>query len=77
MKATLPPIAREEWLKIVRGDIKHRFTNYVLQLHVDKSKSDVSRGKISPETASKDLYTLCSKYVLAVQKDMEAIFKSW
>lgn len=75
--ATIPAKSRPEWLKIVTGHIAYTFQNYVLQLRTHQMQKDITDGKINAQQAVDTLYDLCSKYALAVQPDMKAIFKQW
>lgn len=74
---TIPSKDRQEWSLLVSGKINHNYQNYVLQTKTYQMQKDISRGRISTEKAIDDLYTLCSKYALAVQKDFKQIFKTW
>lgn len=75
--STLPPKNRPEWEDLVKGKINHRFTNFTLQMKSADYSKKLSKGEITPQQAIDEIYSLCSKYILAVQQDMKAIFKEW
>jgi len=77
MALTIPDRKRPEWKGIVTGKIKHKYSNYVLQTKVHQLQKSVIYKRITVETAVNDLYKLCSKYSLVVQKDFLEIFKTW
>lgn len=74
---TIPPKEREEWGKLLTGELKHAYKNYVLQTKTYQMQKDVASGKLTLQHAIDDLYSLCSKYSLAVQSDLRTIFISW
>ncbi len=74
---SVPPKNRPEWRKLVRGEIVHKFRNYILQINIYQSQKDIADNKITEGQAIDSLYELCSKYVLAVQLDLKEIFKTW
>jgi len=74
---TIPPKDRPEWSKIVSGELKYNYKNYVLQVRTYQLQKDISLGKISQKEAIDALYDLCSKYALAVQPDFKQIFINW
>lgn len=77
MKYTIPDKDRAEWRKMITGEIKHNYRNYVLQTKIHQMRKDINNGKITIEKAINDLYELCAKYTLAVQIDFRKIFKEW
>ncbi len=74
---TIPPIEREEWGKLLTGEIKHAYKNYVLQTKTYQMQKDVASGKLPLNKAIAELYALCEKYNLAVLSDLRIIFISW
>jgi len=76
-KNIIPPIEREEWKTLVKGQIPHQFQNFVLQMKVHKLSSDVKLNKVSIDQAVNEIYSLCDKYSLAVSNDLKTIFKTW
>lgn len=74
---TIPPKEREEWKLIILGQLSHSFQNFVLQLKGNELNKKIIQGTLSLEQAIDDLYTLCEKYTLAVQRDFKQIFKEW
>ena len=74
---TIPPKSRMEWNQMVTGVVRHSYTNYVLQMKVHQASKDVAANKITASAAVDALYDICSKYALAVQVDLKAIFKNW
>lgn len=74
---SIPPKSRDEWAKLVRGELDHKFKNYVLQMRIYQLRKDIKAGKCTEQNAVDDLYAMCCKYMLAVQPDCEAIFKQW
>ncbi len=76
-KASIPPIDRNEWYGLIKGEITHQFRNYVLQLHVHQAQKDVASGAVTEQSAVSNIYNLCEKYSIAVQHDLRQIFKTW
>ena len=76
-KYTIPPKEREEWEQIVTAKVEHRFQNFVLQMKSADYKRQIEENTMSIEEAIDDLYKLCEKYAIAVQKDFKVIFKEW
>jgi len=76
-EVTIPQKNRIEWRQMILGEIKHQFQNYVLQLQVHEAQKKIANNEISIEKAIDDLYDLCQKYALAVQRDFKQIFKTW
>ncbi len=74
---SIPPKDREEWGKMVRGDINFYFKNFVLQMKVHQAEESLKVGGHTEQELIDDLYQLCEKYSLAVQPDMKQIFKEW
>lgn len=72
----IPDKTRKEWYDLVTGKSNHIFTNFVLQLQVNKAKREVSNGEKQPDEAVEELYILCNKYQKAVKRDMDAIFNT-
>ncbi len=70
----LPDIKRSEWKSLVKGETKHNFYNYVLQLKITDLSKKVTANKIDEEIAVHELYELCAKYEKAVQRDLNVIF---
>ena len=76
-KATIPDKSREEWRKIVTGEIEHQFKNFVLQMKSSDYKFKIESNELTVSEAVNELYSLCEKYALAVQDDFKQIFKEW
>ena len=74
---TIPKKEREEWEKMITGEINHTFRNYVLQLKIHQARLDVKANKLSLADAKQSIYELCEKYAMAVQSDLRTIFKKW
>lgn len=72
----IPEIDHPIWEKIITGEIKHDFTNYVLQLQVYKTQYDLKLKKISLNQAISNIHGICKKYSRAVQKDINSILKN-
>ena len=70
----VPDKTRQEWRRLVRGELKHEFKFYVFQIRVHHAIRDIQQGKISEEKAIDELHALCSKYKLAAKTDLQAIF---
>ncbi len=49
----------------------------MLQTRTYQMQKDVASGKMTKKQAIDELYSLCTKYALAVQNDFKQIFKSW
>ncbi|MBN2663094.1 MAG: hypothetical protein JXR68_05545 [Bacteroidales bacterium] len=67
----IPEIEHPIWEKIITGEIKHDFSNYVLQLQVYKTQDDFKINKISLNQAIVNIHEVCTKYSRAVQKDID------
>lgn len=76
-RVSIPPKDRVEWQKMITGEIEHKFRNYVLQMKVHHARREINENSITLEDAIESLYTLCQKYIYAVQNDFEDIFKEW
>lgn len=76
-KLTIPPRYRDEWKKMITGDINHKYSNFALQMALSQIKKEVTAGKIEMEEAVNKLHDLCTKYALACQRDFTLIFKTW
>lgn len=72
----LPDKQRPEWRLLVKGEKDFPLTNFVLQLKVSQTASDIKKGKLTVEKAVDEIYDLCEKYKHAVVKDMKVIFSS-
>jgi hypothetical protein len=72
----LPDKQRPEWRMLVKGEKEYPLTNFVLQLKVSQTATDIKKGKLSVEKAVDEIYELCQKYKHAVVKDMKVIFSS-
>lgn len=72
----IPEIDHPIWEKIITGEIKHDFTNYVLQLQVYKTQYDFKIKKISLNQAISNIHEVCKKYSRAVKKDIDTILKN-
>lgn len=77
MTKTIPSKSREEWKKIITGEIEHSYKNYVLQMKIHQIRKEISYENKTINQAIDDLYKLCTKYALAVQPDFKEIFKTW
>lgn len=78
MAVTIPDKNRPEWKKIILSNGgEYDYSNYVLQLQINKLHNEVKVDKISIKEAIDSLYDLCSKYSLAVQTYFKQIFKTW
>jgi hypothetical protein len=76
-KRQLPDKSRNEWRQIILGEIDYDFKNYVLQVQLHQIRKDIRSGKLGVEEAIDQIYNLCSKFPLAVQRDFKHIFKTW
>jgi hypothetical protein len=76
-KTSIPSIDREEWKKMITGEVVHNYRNFVLQLQLSQARKDVSTGKISLDEAVSKIHELCSKYAPSVKNDFMQIFKTW
>jgi hypothetical protein len=76
-KYTIPPKHREEWRKLVAGQLEYKCRNFVLQMMTEEYKNKISTGRITVEQAIDEMYQTCEKYALAVQNDFKQIFKAW
>ncbi|NIK72763.1 hypothetical protein FHS56_000249 [Thermonema lapsum] len=76
-KRSIPPKEREEWKKMITGEIEHNYRNFVLKLMLTQLRREVAFGMTTMPEAIDRLYQLCEKYSLAVQPDCKEIFKSW
>ncbi|PLX25000.1 MAG: hypothetical protein C0599_01370 [Salinivirgaceae bacterium] len=72
----LPDKQRPEWRLLVKGEKEYELSNFVLQLKVSQTATDIKKGKLSVEKAVDEIYELCEKYKHAVVKDMKVIFSS-
>ncbi len=70
----LPDIENPTWKKIISGENKHKFSNYILQIQVYKLQQDYRLKRITDEVAIKNLYNICKKYYAVVKKDLNKIF---
>lgn len=77
MAVTIPSKNRPEWKQMIVGELNHQYRNYVLQTKIHQMRKDMKAGTLTIEQAVDDLYSLCSKYALAVQTDFKVIFKTW
>ncbi len=75
--SAIPSKSRPEWAKLITGEIKHEFKNYVLQLRIYQIRKDIEHGRTTVDKSLDSLYDLCMKYSLAVRADFKEIFKSW
>ncbi len=69
-----PDPNREEWRKIVNGEIKHIFKNYVLQLKSYQISNEIKKKTKDEAQGILELQELCRKYALAVYEDFKIIF---
>jgi hypothetical protein len=76
-KRSIPPKEREEWKKMITGEIEHHYRNFVLKLVLTQLRRELAFGTVTMPEAIDRLYQLCEKYSLAVQADCKEIFKSW
>lgn len=74
---TIPPKDRPEWTSMVKGEIEHQFSNFVLQMKISGYKGRIASGSLAVDEAIDELYELCEKYAVAVQSDFQTIFKEW
>ncbi len=75
--SNIPDIQREEWGKLISGEIIHEFKNYTLQVQLNRLQKKVKQGKFTAQYAKEQLFSLCSKYYLAANADLISIFKTW
>jgi hypothetical protein len=73
----IPPKEREEWRKMITGEISHQYSNFVLQLLLSQARKDIMKKRMSMDEAVDKIYDLCSKYAFAVKNDVIEIFKTW
>jgi hypothetical protein len=73
----MPPREREEWTKMVMGDIPHQYRNFALQMKLSQARKEVLSGHVKLDKAVDQIYELCAKYAVAVQNDLLQIFKTW
>jgi len=76
-KVSVPDKDRPEWRMMISGEIQHSYKNYVLQTKIHQLRKEIEQGRIDVVKAIDDLYSLCSKYALAVQRDFKQIFITW
>lgn len=76
-KLSIPPKQREEWRKMITGEITHKYSNFALQMSLSQVKKDLAEKKIEMNAAVDKIYDLCAKYALACQIDFKQIFKTW
>ena len=72
---TIPPIEREEWKKIISGEM--RFAAFAPRLMVDRLKRRIEKEELSLEGGVKEMFLFFQKYNKAYNKDLKLIFKSW
>lgn len=73
----IPPKNRPEWLQIVNQEIDYKFQNFVLQMKCAEFSKKIKNGSISQTQAVDEFYSLCEKYILAVNVDLQKIFKTY
>ena len=70
----LPDKGKPEWGKIITGEIKHNYSNYILQVTVFKLQKDYKLKLKTKEDAINRLYDICNKYQAITIKDINIIF---
>ncbi len=73
----IPPKSREEWQKMINGEIQHKYRNFALQMKLTQIRREVSENKMTMDEAVDSIYQLCAKYAAAVKGDFKQIFISW
>ncbi len=75
MDTVIPEKTRPEWVKIITGEIEHKYENYVFQTKIHQLRKDVKAEKVTIDDAVNDLYELCVKYAASVKSDLLQIFE--
>ncbi len=63
------------WSDIIKGNIDHKFDNYVIQIKVHQLQKKFNSKFISLDRAIDDLYSLYNKYSKMFEKDIEGLIK--
>ncbi|MDA3866629.1 MAG: hypothetical protein PF489_07760 [Salinivirgaceae bacterium] len=72
----LPEKNNPQWRRLVTGEQNYPLKNFVLQMKVTQTATDIRAGLLSVDKAVEDIYALCQKYEKAVSQDMEVIFSN-
>ena len=74
-KLEIPPKNHIGWKKLIQGENKILFENFVLQVRVAELIKEVKVGKTKEEDAIEEIHDLFMKSVTTVGEDLKKIFK--
>jgi hypothetical protein len=72
----IPNKSSPEWKMLITGAITHNFSSFSLQMTVSRLRISCEMNRLTMDEAVDELYIMCNKYKLAVQKDIDIIFNN-
>lgn len=72
----IPSINRKEWKNLLTKDFDVTLQNYFFQMKVTQARKQIQKGRVSVDSAVKDLHALCDKFSTAknMTEDLTSVF---
>ncbi len=67
----IPDKKDDFWRNLITGEIKVDFSTFALQMTVSSLSTKYKLGMIEMDNAINELHSLCSKYQMVVEKDIQ------